>query len=409
MKGSNSPRLDALAFVDEGGNTQVAGDKDSSGASSSSSFGARYSQSVATLGAAAKDESEHKHAPSRKQMSSPFKPYNEKTREGYMMNESRALAHLCNSADRPSSLLGGHAILALEALINEQYVAIRTDIVAIGSQSSWNPFGNEKFLMSSIRYQKATASYEDSSMCAKACDKIFRQGVLDFKSCSSTSSRAAEQSATSSSAAEQSATSSSAAEVVVRIDQCATVEISIEMFHAIQNNIFIRRITFAKALANSILLASQDEALWPELSRDAETISANDQEKFNSISVNLSSLFRSSLKKGAIYVHSCTAFLKEIESESMEPPPIEYQHELAANFIRNIPSCVFPTLHKLNARGELDSHYQKFRLSGPTRYFSDRAEDEDQDQGYLNCLAWAKGLLSEVGVKTIKTNAPKKM
>ena len=332
------------------------------------------------------DSELHAQVPVENQkMPSKFKPYNEKTEEGFMLDSSMAVAHLCNSASIVDSLfLGGHAVLALEALIDGKYVAIKADISAMAKPKSMQHFwDNKPLLLHRIKYKEKSANYTDKDGCSEVLYEIFKQGGVGTRS---SSSRSAEEKSRGS----------------LLINQSNSFAISTKDFRAIQKSIFERQIAFAKAIAESILVADNEVAFREGLLEDAEKVDQIQQEGFDSISINVPGIYNRVMGNGAKYIHYCKVFLTEINK--VPDPQIEKQHHLASSFLYNVPDSIFPTLHKLNTEDKLAHNYQKFRISGPKKWSFFGSADEGQS---VNCMAWAKSLLEECGIKTTSTNIPK--
>ncbi len=114
-------------------------------------------------------------------------PPTEGVEDGVVLVDNEcAAAYIFNTANASaSSLTGGHAALALEALVDGEYVAIKAEIFA-SCATSWFFWSSD--LISKIRYQELKADGSDPTECKKICDIIFSQSGKDSSSSSSKNS-----------------------------------------------------------------------------------------------------------------------------------------------------------------------------------------------------------------------------
>lgn len=288
-----------------------------------------------------------------------------------LQDNTLAAVYIFNTINGVNVIKGGHAALALEALIDGQYIAIRADIRAVVS----NGWIFSDGILSEIKYQELTADISDSSACNAVCDIIFRQSHT--MSSSSTNLR-------SHAAAEQTHADK-------RVKTKYYTSINIAKFHRIKETIIQKQRIFIKAYLHSVLEATNHRDIKLLLYKMFNTLKEHEIRKFIMGNNRLAKHMLRSCPKPIIYLNYCHNAKQDIELE-------RFDNSCVQQFMANIPKAIFPVLLKLNEQNKLHPEYPKFSLFGPGSSTSCSN----------NCLSWAKNVLTLNDVcLNINTNKPK--
>ena len=300
---------------------------------------------------------------------SPFNPPSAR-KPGIILTEERAAAYIFNTVNIGTSIVtGGHAVLALEALIDGKYIAIRSDIRASVS-SGW--FSSSK-LISDIKYKALEADYADPEACSHICDIIFHKS--DARSSASTANSQTPPRAER-----------------VHAENAHVYKLTIDQFRKIKEQIFTKQKIFVQAYINSILSAEKDLTLKGLLYDTLNGSENNGIKQHISTTENgLSARALNTFPNASVFLYYC----ESLQHKLGEKGRLNDDNAAIQGFIKTMPNLL-AILHKQDLRGKLDPKYPKYTLFG--------------NRTSHNCLTWAKHILEACEIRTdIKTSKPKKI
>ena len=325
-------------------------------------------------------------------------------------------AYLVDAASGFGRLFGGHAFLLIEGIVENHYILERIEIFAAkshGDDDNSNSCSGLHGLVTSIKFRSFSANLRETTDLsgAQALDPIPKDPE------------------------EKKKFDENLIKLTGSSNNYEMYEINNDNFTRLRRLIRIRQIDFSKVYAEAMVIAHDNVRL-----RDLFKKSINEKQK-NLINTAIEKPrgWHTLTPDAAFYYHTKNTiekltFTDESEvGDNITLDDINKQHKLAENYLE-LMSCkefreaivndpedgstsktrgIFTYLLFMLAETKdpetqqslLPEEFLRFSLAGPNNNFSGSANAGDR----VNCLAWAKSILQDVGLNVVETNKPKRL
>lgn len=323
-------------------------------------------------------------------------------------------AYLVDAASGLGRLFGGHAFLLIEGIIEKQYILERIEIFAAkshGDDDNSNSCSGLHGLVTAIKFRSFSANLRETTDLsgAKALDPIPKDPE------------------------EKKKFDENLIKLTGSSNNYEMYEINNDNFTRLRRLIRIRQISFSELYARAMLTVQDNERL-----RNLFTNNINEkQRELINKAIKKDPRFRTMTPDCAFLTHTENTIKKltftdeSKVGDNITLDQINTQHEHAVNYLElmcckefreaivNDPEDgstsktrgIFTYLLFMLAETKdpetqqnlLPEEFLRFSLAGPNNNFSGSASAGDR----VNCLAWAKSILQDVGLNVVETNKPK--